>query len=1422
MAAFSMANGYKEVILTSILPNGVFFLMPCENQQSPELRDITYQMGAAFSSSSSRTYSPEPGAYCCAFSKADGVWYRAVVKEMMDDSHCSVIYPDYGNEEVLPVERMRQREDVFFQYPFLSQTCILGDFVPRNNQWTPNLISVFQKMALNNKFYACFHGYADETYPPLKTAPHEVSLYQNIGNTDSVTDILIKLGYGFPSIPSLLCPTSVPMECRVCYTQPPLHFWLQLDANTIFIENLRHQMNSKKPAYLKSLSRQAYYPGVGCMVSVKEDICRAKIVSINKQMCTVLLVDSGETSTLPVNQLYSILPEFYHMSAQATKCALYGVSLPDSPQKINALSSRFQQLIDGVTLAANFFVKTSGVHLVLLTNVASGILISHQLISEGFAISQDGTVSQVDYIALECGDKENVLVTAVETPTTIWGQLIRNTEEVDKLMDQLYTTYSTTPPQAIKVLKEDLVAAQFTLDEGWYRAIVRDVNTAENCAKVFYIDYGNNETVETERLRELKPEFLRLPAQAVSFSLHGVDINRQWSSAEVTRLEGLLLNKVLELSVIEKDDSNGSPVVKLVDKMAEDKDIVQLLNLTDGQVENLAGYKHLHLKAGSKMLVQITYGNSPVDFYCQKLDQGDKFDQLLSDVNDYCESGTAVLVTMPTVGAAVLAQYDLDSVWYRGEIIEVSAETCKVLFVDYGNVEVINNQKIFAMLAHFLDLPAQAIHCSLQGVSPNVTQEQVDAFESLVQQSLLASIDRIQDNVCFVTLAHSDGTPVVIPSGAIIQPATVKCGVPTAVYISFCEGPDSFWCQWQEQETQLQSLASQLNKFYQSQPPGEQQLYMLYVGMLCSARYSTDGTWSRAQVSEVHGNAVTLYFFDYGNYEEYADLPSPDVKQLDDRFLSAPAFAVHCKLAGLGDYPPDVTTEFEELVMSDVMIATFLSTGEEEAVETELKQSGPNGAKILDLIQKSISAASQQSLPQLVLTVGTSVSVLVTAFPNKAEFYCQLLSNDSHLTDFMRNLDSYYGPLGPKEMTCANLSVGSYACGQFTENDCWYRVIVLEIKSTNDVLVMYVDYGNQEVLPLARIKQLVPQFMSYPTQAVRCSLFGVDDNSVATEFSDLLLNKEFHLTAKQALEDGSYQVSLIGIDGIDIVNEAGKLGLLVKKSTESGVGVLLPSIMSQLEVGGIVDVVATHVESPSHFYCNLAQFSDQLVAVTDTIATKGVSASPLLHPKVDMYCLARFSVDREWYRARVMSVNSNRVIVQFVDYGNVDNVTVSDLRQLENQKLRTVPTQAVKCGLAHMRPFRGTHWSAASCEFLSNTMVDQMLVGLVQELTLGHAEMILTTTDDKEISALLTAANHAIKQSQSTLNYKELPLFPNVPYSFYICHEEPSSGVKIWCQLSSCVTELNILMDSIGSVLCYCSTHCCWTGALGHGMLRVV
>jgi len=419
----TMSNGYQQMVLTNILPNGVFFLLPFENQDSVQLKEISHQMSMEFSSASSRTFSPEPGAYCCALSKADSSWYRAIVKELEDESHCCVFFPDYGNEEIVPVERMRQAEDKYFHLPFLSQPCVLGDFVPRGNQWTPNLINVFQKTALNQSFFAHYHGFSDKTFSSLHTTPQEVSLYQKIGggSNDSVTDALIKLGYGFPTIPSLLCPISTPLESHVSYSISPLDFWLQLDANSVLFENIHHQLNQKMKGQLTPLPLQALYPSVGCLVCINGNLCRAKIVSMaDKTTCAVLLVDSGETCSLPSTQLFSLLPEFFHMSAQATRCALYGVYPPDSPQKVNAMIERFKQLVTGASLTANFVTKDLDIHAVLLTDVTNGYLVSDQLISEGLAQSQDTSVSQVTYITLEPCNKENVLVTAIETPAKMW------------------------------------------------------------------------------------------------------------------------------------------------------------------------------------------------------------------------------------------------------------------------------------------------------------------------------------------------------------------------------------------------------------------------------------------------------------------------------------------------------------------------------------------------------------------------------------------------------------------------------------------------------------------------------------------------------------------------------------------------------------------------------------------------------------------------------------------------------------------------------------------------------------------------------------------------------------------------------------------------------------------------------------------
>lgn len=37
----------------------------------------------------------------------------------------------------------------------------------------------------------------------------------------------------------------------------------------------------------------------------------------------------------------------------------------------------------------------------------------------------------------------------------------------------------------------------------------------------------------------------------------------------------------------------------------------------------------------------------------------------------------------------------------------------------------------------------------------------------------------------------------------------------------------------------------------------------------------------------------------------------------------------------------------------------------------------------------------------------------------------------------------------------------------------------------------YIDYGNSEVLPLTRLRPVIPRLMDLPAQAIRCTLAGM-------------------------------------------------------------------------------------------------------------------------------------------------------------------------------------------------------------------------------------------------------------------------------------------------------------------------------------------
>lgn len=81
----------------------------------------------------------------------------------------------------------------------------------------------------------------------------------------------------------------------------------------------------------------------------------------------------------------------------------------------------------------------------------------------------------------------------------------------------------------------ELVAACYSGDDNWYRALVLKTNSARDDVAVFYVDFGNSEDVPESRVRSLSQEFTHLPFQAVECRL--ADVSAVTEAADAASLE---------------------------------------------------------------------------------------------------------------------------------------------------------------------------------------------------------------------------------------------------------------------------------------------------------------------------------------------------------------------------------------------------------------------------------------------------------------------------------------------------------------------------------------------------------------------------------------------------------------------------------------------------------------------------------------------------------------------------------------------------------------------------------------------------------------------------------------------------------------------------------------------------------------------
>ncbi|XP_030643606.1 tudor domain-containing protein 7A [Chanos chanos] len=271
--------------------------------------------------------------------------------------------------------------------------------------------------------------------------------------------------------------------------------------------------------------------------------------------------------------------------------------------------------------------------------------------------------------------------------------------------------------------------------------------------KVYYVDHGYCEVVGRSKLLELHEEFLRLPFQASSCKLAGLEPFSR--DPEVLKtLESLACGRILLAEILERTET---PLVVLYDTSQEED-----INI------NSACLKALQEKSmDNPLLVNSTYVDvfptnvcSDGTVFCQLPSRGrTKLKDVLEKVESFFLSQvtSTLLVSTPFCGQICLARYK--GKWSRVEITNLhESRVLDILFVDLGlpaSVEVIELREIPPpFLRELLAIPPQALKCCLADLGSEKGPWSPDAVLWLRDAVLSVS-------ECSIKIARLDGAGLV-------------------------------------------------------------------------------------------------------------------------------------------------------------------------------------------------------------------------------------------------------------------------------------------------------------------------------------------------------------------------------------------------------------------------------------------------------------------------------------------------------------------------------------------------------------------------------------------------------------------------------------------------------------------------------------
>ncbi|XP_076759068.1 vreteno [Xylocopa sonorina] len=689
----------------------------------------------------------------------------------------------------------------------------------------------------------------------------------------------------------------------------------------------------------------------------------------------------------------------------------------------------------------------------------------------------------------------------VKSNREFWVQKVEDEDALTMLMRDLQLQAETAPQ--LKPTIGSMCAVKY--ETIWHRAVV----TSLDPLKVHYIDYGNEEIMETNDFRAIHM-CKNIPQFSVKIRLS----EKAWKKHKNLTYEDVIRVKMISIDSdktinVEVENENEASMSKVVERdstkntdILEVKDNVVISETppNDKMFSLSKDDKALSISDKLKSVIStVTVGelgilevhaelkNNTYGVTLLPNNATSDYEKLLNDLPTICERTIERSIHKPQVGELICGRR-LDGDWLRGYLLS-NDQTLKMAIIDEARVMAID--KTVACSEEFLNICAFGAVCEITDAKYKFKESDQCEFKVIAVNNEQGKIEIEISDTAKGIVKHW----MPMPEQKGLQYAQLKSGSEVSLtayrnhFLSFARPLDT------EELEYYNDIMQTVAKFAQTSPALEEPPV---VGQMVLAQY-VDDNYYRAIVTKIENDKIIIAYVDFGNIEV------TNMKKLKILPDNLKQFRSCTTKIILKDVPNNVPMTKEandylcQLVGGEIpLICTFDGVPSKDGVYLERRNGEDVNKRITELLapvtkeiaENDKTCYMEDDLSTISLgNTGDIVEVLVLHSIEDGYKYAMCpLDHDlmtyvyeilqETMTTYCEQSDCYI----PREREL---------CLAFYEGS-WYRAICIRRSYTPTTsTVFFLDFGNTEFVEHENIRLMPKNFTSPAALASLCNIVNI-------------------------------------------------------------------------------------------------------------------------------------------------------------------------------------------------------------------------------------------------------------------------------------------------------------------------------------------